>query len=464
MAMCVVCNKVSVPNPGDTCLPCQIAKTKAGFKKAAPMQAPVVQTAPQLEYRAVGSLAWIKVDPVKHAIIRKGTQIEVRLVQGQQALAPMWQGTSGGNPERARFDTASTAANDFKEVKATHNTVTYTLKALVFNLVATMTPQDNIGGNHSANSLGVNEKVDLGFTLTPGGVSTADIGGLTWEVLSALGAKISGGRAFEGKLEPQATQGNARFQAPYRTETSINPGLTVSTKDRAIKLRLKMTKGFVKDDHLDLDITVKTPRAHMKIDAGRPHGGIIHKQNMASAGFFGLMYLFPKDVSFKWIRWQEQFGTSSFTGNWPWKSAGLDGIERASIEQHQATSKTAGSDIEVLDGDINIGCKVDGGDNVWSKGKPSQPHTAPDALQGTMDWRILWQYRPDDLQTEPAPHTNVSTWVTFQVMHHRATLYSNGRVIVSKKCEECEAGGGVNECNGLADRTMNAADDNVSDL
>lgn len=452
-----------VYNPGETCSSCQAKNFKGGLKKPVIAQGPVMQSPIVLEYRARGTMTWTPNDPSKHVFVRKGNEIELRLMQGVQALTPMWQGTSGGGtPERAQFNTASTTSVDFKEVKATHTGVVYTLKALVYDLTPRMAPEDNIGGNHSANSLAVNEKVDLNFTLTPNGITPADIGGLAWEVVSATGAKIAGGRAFEGKLEPQAQPGTAKFQAPYRTETSLNPGLVLATKDRAIKLRLKVPKGLKKDDFVDLDITVKSPRAHMTIDTGRPHGGIIHMQNLASAGFFGLVHLFPKDISFKWIRWQEQFGTSSFTGDWPWKSAGQDGKDRPSIEQHKATSNTAGTDMEVDDGAIATGCQVLQVDNVWSKGNPSKPATDPDVLQGSMDWRILWQYRPNDLTTEPVPNSGVSTWVTFQVMHHRATLYSNGRVITSKKCEDCEGGGA--DCNGIADRRMNAASDNLSDL
>jgi hypothetical protein len=309
--------------------------------------------------------------------------------------------------------------------------------------------------------VGVNEKVDLSFQLRPSGVSVADIGGLAWEVLSDKGAKIAGGRAFEGKIDPQAQPGNAKFQAPYRTETSLNPGLVLTTKDRAIKLRLKTPKGFVKDDHVDLDITVKSPRAHMKIDTTKPNGGIIHKQNLASAGFFGDVFLFPKDVSFKWIRWQEQFGTSSTTGNWPWKTT-VDGKEKAEMMQHKATSNTAGNDMEVLAMNAATGCKVDQTDNVWSKGNPPNP-LGPDEEQGAMDWRILWQYRPADLTNEPAPNANVSTWITFQVMHHKARAFKNGKMIVSKTCEAC-GDSGTGECNGKVERAIGAANDNLSNL
>ena len=76
------------------------------------------------------------------------------------------------------FNTASTSASDFKTVKATAGN-TLTANVIVFELATTLTPDDNFAGR-SLESLGIHERVTLGASITPSGLTAADLGGIQW--------------------------------------------------------------------------------------------------------------------------------------------------------------------------------------------------------------------------------------------------------------------------------------------
>jgi hypothetical protein len=193
-------------------------------------------------------------------------------------------------------------------------------------------------------------------------------------------------------------------------------------------------------DQVKKTITVHTPRAHMKIQTTKPHAGHIHEGNAPCAGFYGDVFLFPKNVSFKYIRWQESFGTSAGAGEW-----------QKELDKHQPTLKTAGADMEVSAGQIGTGCKVSQTDTVYTGvGAGYGDPAAAEAEVASKDWRILWQYRPADLP---------NTFLTFQVMHHKAKLFNTGKMVVSKTCEDC-GDSGANECNGRVEKLKTAPNQN----
>jgi hypothetical protein len=253
-----------------------------------------------------------------------------------------------GETKAVTFNTLSTSTSDYKTVTAEcGNTVTANI--IVFDFQGVLTPQDNfIGG--SSTKYGVYEKVDLTCEIIPTGLTGTQVGGLRWEKASGVGT-----------LSNITNNGTAL----YRAHTSAG----------SVTLRLKVQSGPSKGVYSDAYRTIVEP------DGGvcekRSGTNIWHVKNSFSIGLNTYMYLRPKDVSFKWVKFTEGFCYS--------QTAGWFDIEFAGT-WHNAW----GVWIDVGGGDYTYGCRIlqPNGDfaELWD-------YTPPDYSDGTFLWSIPWSYK-----------------------------------------------------------------------
>ena len=108
----------------------------------------------------------------------------------------------------------------------------------------------------------------------------------------------------------------------------------------------------------------------------QPGTQIKHVQYTCSAGFLGISFLLPTDVSFSNLMQRETMCVASATGYY----AGRNG-------QIHPSGDWRG----VLGGNIASGCQTDDSDRCYS-GVGCEPYGDGDFL-----WPIPWQYRGDDL-------------------------------------------------------------------
>lgn len=188
---------------------------------------------------------------------------------------PVWSGTSGatgtGPTVSVTFSQASSSANDFKTVIATHG-APVTANVVVYDLTAVFTPENNFSGR-SLGSFGVEELVTLGFTATPS-VTASQAGGLRWRIVTT--------GTGNGTLSASANDdGTGTYNAP---DTA-----------KAITLAITVVAGPSKDREKSVDITIVEPTGGT---ISAPGNGIKHTNNSWSCGFIGDIRLTPTNVSF----------------------------------------------------------------------------------------------------------------------------------------------------------------------
>jgi hypothetical protein len=418
-------------------------------------QAPVVNQAtsnnlPQgaalgIKCRRVGTAAFADINPASALYVPRGTQLEFQLA-ARNTVATVnfgtgaWSGSSGasgvGGACTVSFNAPSTSTGDAhaKLVTGTFSGQSVTVKCIVFDLTAVVEPVDNFGGRSLAD-LGVDERVNLRFATTPAGITAADVGGLRWQIVSPSVP----GRKTAGSLHVSATNlgspgndGRAHFIAPYLTDNAHTPP-TAPTK--AVRLRLAIASGPAAGAGIDQDFTVHMPIAHMT----KAPNSEKHENGTASAGFLGEIHLFPKNVSFKTLRWREGGGRSVASGIYA--TAGWHNLP------HKATNKNPGTgeiltDMEVEKGDSTIGCHIAQIDDVYSGSIAYTPPPMASAavIVGEFKWPIYWQYLPADMKGAKGGD---AIWIRFQVAEHVAKTYQDGRTVIKKGhptgCAECTA-------------------------
>jgi len=260
---------------------------------------------------------------------------------------PEWGGTSGatgtGETKAVTFNTLSTSTSDYKTVTATcDNTVT--VNVIVYQLTGKHVAQDNFSGRAST-TYGVAEVTDLSFTVSPTGISASQMGGLSWEAVTANGTIANSG-----------TSGTGTYTCYWTNES--------------VTLRLVVQSGPSKNRYVDVAFTVVAPTGSYMIQ--EPSTGIWHMTNTCSVGFKGWIYIEPKTVSFSKIQFREGSCLSTATGFW----ARDNGI-----------THPIGTWGSIGGGNSTTGCRVSGNDTIQS------PAYGPPYSVGTFLWPIPWQYR-----------------------------------------------------------------------
>lgn len=372
-----------------------------------------------------------------------GTTVEFKAVATGAAVpvnfaSAAWSGTSGatgtGATKSVLFNAASAAKNSRKAVTVSFSNQTVTLQCVVYTLTPTVTFVDNIGGAHSANELGVDERITLGFQTTPVGITAAEAGGLKWSVSGLIDRKKDGiVQQAADKNSAPLEDGAGYYIAPYLTGDA-GQALPAS---KNVQIRLSICNGPLKGCGIDKTFRVHLPIAHMKKMVNTEK----HFQNYASAGFQGEIFLFPRTVSFRTLRWREAGGRPVHTGPFSTQSWANATHKPTTFEGQAAT------DMPVDAGNAANGCKILQIDSVFSGAIAyTAPNPANDAtVVGTYTWPIYWQYRPEDLGKEP--------YIRFQIAHHVATMYQTGRMVMYKGHDPA-----VNcaECTARTDKALNA--------
>jgi hypothetical protein len=296
---------------------------------------------------------------------------------------PVWSGTSGisgtGQTASVTFNTTSTSSTDFKTVIATGG-VSVTINVVVIELTGQLTPDDNFTGR-STTRLGIHERVTLGFAVTPGGITSNDLGGIQWQ-------KTSG----DGNLTNNASDGVGTYRAPDSTGSTT--------------LQLKMLAGPSKDSGPSRNIDIVTPSDGY--ESKQPTSGIKHFQGFWSCGFLGDIYVLPKDVSFRALFFKEEDVGASASG---WLSNFLSNAPHC--------NPSCGS-FFILGGDSQVGSRVNSdGDAVFSGAFDDSQHPYG---TGTVTWSIPWKYSVDN-----------SNWNLIRTADQTATSTSTGRCTISKQ-------------------------------
>ena len=386
----------------------------------------------------VGQVAFVELDPAKPLYVLRGTRLEFRATtagpggHGVSFATATWSGSAGavgqGASKQVHFaaNATSNSLASGKTVTLTLGGQTVTIAAIVFELRATAQIQDNFAGRSTAD-LGVDERVTLGFTTTPAGVTADQAGGLRWRFADGSVANRDTVGLFHDpgtNTAPPAhvNTGVAKYIAPCRT----SPARVAPVPQHPVKLKLSIESGVCAGEGPEIGYTIHSPNAHMRERVG---GARRHVHGRPSCGFKGEIFLTPRNVSFRTLRWREGVGQMKVSGNVPAAWMGL---------AHPTTAFGDASHGTVNDGDINNGCTVNQLDDVWSG---SFAYTVPDRASprnvvGTQEWPIEWEYTYPIL---PAGGWS-NDWIAMQKAYHRATLYEDGAIAMFKGHVRCATG------------------------
>ena len=291
---------------------------------------------------------------------------------------PIWGGTAGasgtGETKAVAFNTLSSTLSDYKTVTAEcGNTVS--ANVIVYDFEGELTPDDNFDPNRSYDEYGIEETVKLECSIVPNGLTGGTVGGLKW---SRIGV---GGVSNEN-----TSNGTSDYDAQ---ETSAQ-----------VMLRLTVQSGPSKDDFRNYTRSVIAPSGGYMIQ--KPGTGIRHTVNTCSAGFLGISYITPNNVSFTNLQTREGYCTATASGFYAYKNGQVH---------------PAGGWNGVTDGNINTGCKEDyPEDEIWS-GQPGPPYSIGDFV-----WPIPVEYKADD----GVVHTLTSN------QNHHEQADTSGKCTISK--------------------------------
>lgn len=232
---------------------------------------------------------------------------------------------------------------------------------------ATVKPEDDFAGR-SATKFGVGERVDLGFTTNP--VRTAaSFGGLIWVV-----------RSGPATMNNQGNTGTGR--------------LTMGDRSGAVVIELR-TVGAAPEVKVVKTFWVVEPESS-KMDS-EPGTGVYHRKGYACAGFWGIAFMRPTDVSFYRCEWREGSATPVATGSLAVNVAVAAATSAASAqhlavqseigELKKARHPVMGTWHGIGRGNSVKGCQVNMHDDVNSI--DVQPPFKP----GSFEWPIPWLWR-----------------------------------------------------------------------
>ena len=447
MALCPVCRRNMV---GTVCPFCRAGAPQG---RLAPVQAPQASapvplapnTLPPGGNLAVGcartgQVSFTRLDPANALYVLKNTELEFR---AQSTVLPAtgtidlsattWGGTAGatgrGASNRVRFQTtsASSLPANGATVTLTFGGQTVTIRVIVFELTPTAVIADNFAGR-STTDLGVDERVALGFTTTPVGITAAQAGGLIWSFPAGAADRNTLGLFHDPATNaaplPAVQTGVVNFIAPCRTFAAG----TAPVPQKSVTLKLSVAGGLSSGLGVERTYVIRTPTAHMREQTG---GARRHTNGQPSSGFKGEIFLTPRNVSFRTLRWREGVGSMVVSGSIPNAWANL---------AHPVTVFGDATHGTISGGHSVNGCTVNQLDDVFSG---SFAYTVPDRasprnIVGTQTWPIDWEYTYPTLPPAAAGWAN--DWIKMQKAIHQATLYENGAMTMFKGHVRCASG------------------------
>ena len=260
---------------------------------------------------------------------------------------------------------------------------------VVFTTVATAV--DNFAGR-STTRFGVGEEIDLSFNTVPARTA-ASFGGLQWAVKSGPGT----------------------LNAPIPTDGTAHLAMGATAGTVVLELRTVAAMGAPAVVKATKTLWVVEPASSVMVR--EPGTGITHRQNIASAGFFGLIQMRPTDVSFYRCQWREGSAPIRATGSMNVTIARTaptseSGGQRLATQQELANLAGArhpvmGTWLDLGRGNILTGSVIQGHDDVQSA-----PLNPPFAV-GTFDWDIHWIFRvigsPNEKHYFTAAHSEAVT-------------------------------------------------------
>jgi hypothetical protein len=274
------------------------------------------------------------------------------------------------------FNTISSSTSNFKTVVATAGGSAVAVNVIVYELTGALTPEDDFTGR-SAEKYGLRERVTLGFQTSPS-VAASSIGGLRWSVGSSQGTVTN----------ETGNTGIGQYEAPFSATTA--------------NLEVSIVDGPSKDVKRSYSRTVVAPSGgSVARNITQP---LIHCNGKSSSGFYGYIYLHPKDVSFARIYFTEGGGVISAQGFYLPDNGGEHEPWGVGFLPNACNSST--------------GCVAYSVDVIYT-GQWSPPFSA-----GTLSWPIQWQYA----ETE-----SVSSPVNFTTALHEASAESSGAATISKQ-------------------------------
>lgn len=422
---------------GQTCSSCAVKQAVGGLK-AAPV---AVAVAPALmpgalpagavlgmKCRKNGELAWIDVVHNSTLYVLKGTSVELEATctggaPDLRALVRLdtaqWSGEGGPATSKNKivglnFNSASLAAP--KSVTVTYGGQAVTVNFIVYTLNIVSTPDDNFVGR-SQSDVGVGEIVHLSFNTVPAGITAANAGGLKWRFQNGTpnNRQTLGLLRKPAALTDPENTGLADFFAPVRTHAA-DAAFQTSVE---VTVELMIVSGPSIGPAAEKTYRVHKPQAHMRRDAGQP---LQHwnpppgNSPVASAGFFGVIFFTPKEVSFRELRWREGTGVMKAWGKCTDGEVGM---------RHRPTAFGDAVHGTITDGDSNSGCTVNQLDNVRTGGSggPIPFGASPTTPVGGKEWPIIWQYTYKEL----VGNTWKDDWIDMQKAIHKGVMYENGR-------------------------------------
>ncbi len=271
---------------------------------------------------------------------------------------------------------------------------------VVFTTV--VTPVDNFAGR-STTRFGVGEQIDLSFTTLPARPA-ASFGGLQWAVKSGPGTLNV----------PVPNDGTARLVMGETNGTVVLELRTLAGPGVAATVKATKTLWAVE------------PTGSVMVR--EPGTGIYHRQNTASAGFFGLVQMRPTDVSYSRCQWREGSAPIRATGSMnvtiartaPTSESGGQGLATQQELANLAGARhpVMGTWLPLGPGNFGTGSVMQGHDNVTSV------TLNPPYAVGTFDWDIHWIFRvigsPNEKHYFTATHSEAVT-ATGQMTISKAT-------------------------------------------
>lgn len=250
--------------------------------------------------------------------------------------------------------------------------VVSTAQGAIFDFVGTLTPSDNFSGRNQ-DKYGIAEVINLNATISPAGITPAEVGGLQWAIDSGVGtlSAVTGG-------------GTATFNA--------------GDSAGAVQMRLEILSGSSQGAFKSLTKTIVVPSGGYMVQV--PGTNIFHQQHTASAGFQGYSYILPKDVSFKNLEIREGSALASSSGFYSTQNGDPHAI---------------GPWIPVASCDIATGCTDSTIDTVQSAPK------GPPYSDGDFLWPIPWEYR-----------VGTAAPISYFTANHHKTADAFGRCCMEK--------------------------------
>lgn len=302
------------------------------------------------------------------------------------------------------FTETSANTNDYKVVHAKYNLTgddDASVNVVVYDLIPIMTPDDDFT-NRSQMRYGITELVHLSFSTSPAGITADQIGGLGW-------AKTGG-----GALSPTASTSGIR-------------DFSAGSSQGEVTLTLHVSNGPSSGETRSVNRQVVTPNGG-RVEKLGTQPDTFHVQNKWSSGFWGAIFVYPKDVSFKGLRWSEGTCAGAASGwlrdvglnNWPHTPGGEGSVGAGDATLGCMVTWPAGVvTTDIFKDRITTGALAPGDTSYYT----SHP-IVPTYAEGAFNWPIPHRYALTD---QPDPD-----WIEYVKANHHMTSDAAGTAMIEK--------------------------------